>query len=284
MRHTFTQGVFGHPVLPGLFGTSASFSRHSFPLHIHDTFTLGVVVSGVNRFWNRGANHYATRNTICVVNPDEPHTGGTCTPDGFSYLNLYIPDDLFIAAARDLSLHVTPRFSSQIITDGEAMRAMVSLCRTLRASTSTMQIEERWAALCALLLSRHAQDKADVRAPVIAPKQIQRVRDVLDHALHENLRLSDLAMDVGLSTFQLARGFAKHVGLPPHTYHLHRRIERARALILAGSDLAEVAAGTGFADQAHLTRHFRRHFAITPGSLQSLARRRARKNIQYSDR
>jgi AraC-like DNA-binding protein len=67
--------------------------------------------------------------------------------------------------------------------------------------------------------------------------------------------------------FQLARAFAKHVGLPPHAYHLQRRIERARAMLLSGTSAAEAAALTGFSDQAHLTRHFRRHFGITPGRL-----------------
>lgn len=288
MAQDRVHGVFGHPALPGLFGISATFAQHRFPMHIHDTFTLGVIVAGVNRFWNRGAHHHATRNTICVVNPVEPHTGGTCTPEGFSYLNLFIPEDLLAAAGRDLNARGAPRFGSQIIADREAVRALLRFWQALHAASSGLQIEERWLTLCALLLSRHVESKADIRPRAVAPKQIQTVRDVLDQTFDENLRLTDLAGKVGLSTFQLARGFTRHVGLSPHAYHLHRRIERARTLILAGRGLAEAAACTGFADQAHLTRHFRRHFAITPGVLQSLpkpaGRRGARKNVQYAHR
>jgi AraC-like DNA-binding protein len=43
-----------------------------------------------------------------------------------------------------------------------------------------------------------------------------------------------------------------------------RRIDRARKLLLAGCPPAEAAIAAGFFDQAHLTRHFRRHTATTP--------------------
>jgi AraC-like DNA-binding protein len=44
-----------------------------------------------------------------------------------------------------------------------------------------------------------------------------------------------------------------------------RRVERARQLLLAGHPAADVAVEVGFYDQAHLTRHFRKHTATTPG-------------------
>jgi AraC-like DNA-binding protein len=44
-----------------------------------------------------------------------------------------------------------------------------------------------------------------------------------------------------------------------------RRLDRARALIRAGVSLAEVAAASGFADQSHLTRQFRRAYGLSPG-------------------
>ena len=54
-------------------------------------------------------------------------------------------------------------------------------------------------------------------------------------------------------------------GSPPHAYVLGRRLEAARERILDGMPLAEVAAETGFADQAHLTRRFKRFLGTTPG-------------------
>ncbi|CAM5537911.1 AraC family transcriptional regulator OS=Streptomyces fumanus OX=67302 GN=GCM10018772_29740 PE=4 SV=1 [Streptomyces fumanus] len=46
---------------------------------------------------------------------------------------------------------------------------------------------------------------------------------------------------------------------------MSRRVERARQLLLAGRAPADVATATGFYDQAHLTRHFKRLVGVTPG-------------------
>jgi AraC-like DNA-binding protein len=78
------------------------------------------------------------------------------------------------------------------------------------------------------------------------------------------LSLTDLAAEVGVSRYQLIRGFARETGLTPHAYIMQRRIALARQLLLRRRDLAEVALLTGFYDQSHLTRCFVRHFGVTP--------------------
>jgi AraC-like DNA-binding protein len=49
-----------------------------------------------------------------------------------------------------------------------------------------------------------------------------------------------------------------------------RRLQRARTLIEAGEPLAEIAAATGFTDQSHLNRHFKKAFGLTPGRWATL--------------
>jgi AraC-like DNA-binding protein len=62
------------------------------------------------------------------------------------------------------------------------------------------------------------------------------------------------------------------MGMPPHTYLNHLRVRQARVLLEAGVAPAEVAARTGFADQAHLSRHFKRVVGVPPGSFQRARR------------
>jgi AraC-like DNA-binding protein len=54
--------------------------------------------------------------------------------------------------------------------------------------------------------------------------------------------------------------------MPPHAWLVARRLRLARRMLEGGSAIAETAAATGFADQSHLTRHFRRSLGFTPGA------------------
>jgi AraC-like DNA-binding protein len=63
----------------------------------------------------------------------------------------------------------------------------------------------------------------------------------------------------------LVRAFSGAYGIPPHQYLMSRRVERARRLLLEGRAPGEVAVETGFYDQSHLNRHFKRLVGVAPG-------------------
>ena len=69
---------------------------------------------------------------------------------------------------------------------------------------------------------------------------------------------------LGRSVPHLVRSFTREFGVSPHAYLIGRRIDAARRVLLQGARPADVAADLGFYDQAHFTRHFRRHLAVTP--------------------
>lgn len=76
----------------------------------------------------------------------------------------------------------------------------------------------------------------------------------------------EVARATGLSRSHFARLFHRFVGLAPHDYLLRCRLRNAQKLLSTdeGRSIADVAAEAGFADQAHLARHFRRAFGKSP--------------------
>ena len=98
---------------------------------------------------------------------------------------------------------------------------------------------------------------------------MRRVHDYIDAHLNERIELVELSGIAGLSMFHFARQFKHSGGMTPHSYIVSRRVERAKEL-LAGTNisLSEIAFAVGFADQSHLTRHFRQFVRITPGQFR----------------
>ncbi len=90
------------------------------------------------------------------------------------------------------------------------------------------------------------------------------------------LSVPELAREAGLSTAYFAAVFREETGLAPHDWLIARRIDKAKALLGRGESPAAVAAATGFADQAHLTRTFRARTGETPAAFARKAKARER--------
>jgi AraC-like DNA-binding protein/PAS domain-containing protein len=103
----------------------------------------------------------------------------------------------------------------------------------------------------------------------LPPAVAQRICEYIESHLEQKIGLQNLAALAGLSTHHFARAFHQSMGVPPHNYLLSRRLERVdRMLRETQLPLSEIALATGFADQSHLARHFRRRTGMSP----SLAR------------
>ena len=99
----------------------------------------------------------------------------------------------------------------------------------------------------------------------LSPAVTRRVCDYIEGHLEERIRLDGLAALTGLSTDHFARAFHQSVGVPPHMYLLRRRLEHVEHMLRkTHAPLSEIAQATGFSDQSHLARHFRRWAGMSP--------------------
>jgi len=101
----------------------------------------------------------------------------------------------------------------------------------------------------------------------LAPWQARKLTTYIETHLDSSLDTATLASLVKLSTFYFCRAFRETFNTTPHAYVMRRRIEGAQELMLqTNASLAQIAMDCGFADQAHLTKAFRRFVTDTPGA------------------
>jgi AraC-like DNA-binding protein len=95
--------------------------------------------------------------------------------------------------------------------------------------------------------------------------QQRRLSDYIDAHLGEALRLAALAQLVGLSPFHFARAFKQSFGVPPHRYHVGRRIARAKELLdVSTNSVTAIARDLGFAETSSFSATFRRVTGVSP--------------------
>jgi len=208
---------------------------------------------------------------VALLNPEVVHTGQAESPAGWAYRVLYPAAGVLSGVAADLGWRRgTPAFPETVVDDPRS-------ARLLRAAHVAAEHGDRLAsssllrAALAGLLNAHAGPGRLARQlgrPPKSPAAVRAVRDLLTDRLADPPSLDDLALVTGMSPFTLLRVFRGETGLPPHAYLNQLRVRLARRLLDAGVAPAEVAAEVGFADQAHLTRHFKRVMGVPPGAYQ----------------
>ena len=103
----------------------------------------------------------------------------------------------------------------------------------------------------------------DKRGKAVRPELIWAWH-VLQHS-GGRCRVDDLAGEVGLSPRQLRALMVAETGIAPKQLCRQFRFDGVIAQLAAGSSsLAEIAASSGYADQAHLTREFRQMAGCAP--------------------
>ncbi|MFM9441711.1 helix-turn-helix domain-containing protein [Streptomyces acidiscabies] len=245
---------------------SARFEKHVYAPHAHDEFTVGVCVGGSEVIAYRGGHVRTGPGTIVVLAPGETHTGGPGNAtDGYAYRAVYAEPGLL----GEGTLGGVPHFREPLIHDPELAETLRRTHVALSAHPDPLEAESTVPWLLTTLARRHSTARpTDDRLPG-ATALARAVRDRLADELLEPPALSTLAADLGLSRYQLLRAFRTTMGLPPYAWLAQHRVHRARGLLDAGLRPAEAAALVGFADQAHLTRWFRRVLGVTPAAYRN---------------
>jgi len=103
--------------------------------------------------------------------------------------------------------------------------------------------------------------------------QARKVHAYIDSHITEPVLVEDLCALVQRSKAHFSRSFKRTFGESPHSFVVRRRVElAARYMLTTDASLSDIALQCGFADQAHLCKHFREAAAQTPAAWRRMHR------------
>ncbi|MEI5998855.1 AraC family transcriptional regulator [Paraburkholderia bengalensis] len=259
------------PLLPGADLLTAEYHDHEFTPHWHDAYTIPVIEAGAEAYRYQGARHVAEAGSVPIINPGELHTGSRAMDEGWRYRVLYAPVAYIHALAEEIAGRAQPLpwFDADVIRDADLAVRLARAHRLLEANVDPLDAETAMLDALSTLLVRYGRTRAHHAPLATGDQRVVTMKEQLTDDLAAPLKLADLADAVGLSPFHAARLFNRATGLPPHAWRNQVRLQRSLAPLRAGASVADVAAASGFTDQSHFTRHFRRMFGVPPGRWQS---------------
>jgi AraC-like DNA-binding protein len=247
------------PPVPGIAEVlHAHIVDYAYPPHCHDTWTVLIVDAGAIRYDLDTRHCGASGTTVAILPPGVIHDGRPAdgAPDGFWKRNLYLessflPESLIGAAVDRTNLR-----------DPQLRAMLASLHDALVLGEGPLDGEARLAMVAERITTHLATQCDPRRAPESAIAW--ELRHLLDDHLTESIRLAEVAEALDRSVPHVIRSFTRSFGVSPYAYLMGRRIEAARGMLLAGVRITDVAFTLGFYDQAHFSRHFKRHTSISP--------------------
>ncbi|MBN1121197.1 MAG: AraC family transcriptional regulator [Anaerolineae bacterium] len=266
------------PILPGSELLFAHYRTQNFAPHTHEHYVIGAVAKGAYRYDYRHREHIAGAGSVPCCYPGEVHNGQAVNADGWTYRMFYIDTGHMCALTTQIADRPAglPFFPDSVIHDPDIAARLLAIHAALEQGASPLEAETRLLSTLALLITRHADPRVELRPAGDERDVVALARDYIEDNYTRNITLDELGRLVCMSNFHFVRVFHEVIGMPPHAYLNHVRIRRARQLLAAGQPIARVSFDTGFADQSHLTRHFRRIVGVTPGRYrQSIS-----KNVQ----
>ena len=265
-----SEHILHDAALVGVERIEAAIARYTYEPHRHDTYAIGVTLQGAQTFHYRGACRISLPGQCLVLHPDEIHDGKAGDETGLRYRMLYLDTAILADALAPLG-QTLPFIADPVVTDPELLRLALSILAIEDTKFASLQIDGLVAELAPVLLRLAGESRPKSSAKPV--DRLHRVRDYLDANRFAQVGSGELEDVSGLDRYTIARQFRRQFGTSPHRYLLMRRLGSARERISLGEPLADIAADTGFADQAHFSRHFKKAYGLTPGRWAQLTMR-----------
>lgn len=210
----------------------------------------------------RGRDQSVLDRTVLVREPGETHSS-TTVAKAADFKVLYVEASLIADAARELGYTGGLHFEPVPLADERLFELLWRLCGSIEDGDDALEQQQLFTT-ATYELARRSQRPARAMDLKNGKLAVARAKAHLAERCSESVSLVELSRVAGLSRFGLVHAFTREVGLSPHAYQVHVRVERARMLLKRGMSPAAVATTMGFADQSHFTRHFKRILHITP--------------------
>lgn len=239
-------------------GRKVCYSRHS-----HDVFSIGAITSGQSTYLHEKNRQTISTGTVVLMNPGDVHACNPIDDQPWSYIMFYVDAQWLGRVQQACGVEGFQAIAAISSNDPELFTGLLALHRILiEPALESLAKHEAAIAFFTLMQQRLGGFDAPLKK---ANLKVERAAQYINEHFLQAIRLEDICQAANLSEAYLIRAFEQHYHMTPHAYLINRRIQHAQAQLREGEAIADIAQQSGFADQAHFQRVFKKHLAATPG-------------------
>ncbi len=227
----------------------------NFPKHTHPTFNIALVIN--QPFYSELDSKFvrAPIGSLCITNPEEIHATPCDNKMGNTFTTFYISPELL----KQINKGQEVFFKDKVIYAPQLFSNLLYLSKNL--DNPYLDIEKEIVKNLKILVKNNTEPHSFI-------SQEKRLLSRFIEESFTNFSLDKTAQSFGMNKYKFLRLFKQETGLTPKNFAAIKRIEKAKELISKNNDLMSVALDSGFYDQAHMTKEFKRYTGVTPNTYQ----------------
>lgn len=236
-----------------------------FTRHFHETYTIGITHGGRFKSVSSEKASFSYKNSTRVINPSEVHYGDSSS---WQYTNIYPRVELLVELYKQIYFEKrVPIFHSHIIEDEELYKKLYIFFKSVFEKTDSMQIETYLIEAFSYLILNYTDSSKDFSSLFNEVKVIKNSIEYIHDNLNNTILLDEIAKNVEVSKYHFLRVFKSSLGVTPHNYIVFQRVNKAKEEILKGKSMSSTSFSTGFSDQSHFIKSFRKIYGYSPSTL-----------------
>ncbi len=229
-----------------------SHSSHTFPVHSHDAYCIGIVQDGNIAFTIAGKKKAMNPGDLFVIPSDYPVK--IVTTSEYRYITICFKGrwktellklqlkDYYAAADLCEFENACLKFA-----ENDSLESAKFLVKTVKSMIKPI-VQTR----------REAVEMSEQR------KTAREICEYIQEHVNEAYRVDEIAEAIHLSKYYLERLFKREMGITPHQYYTQAKIREAKKKLYSSEKAVNIAADLGFSDQSHLSHSFYKLMGITP--------------------
>lgn len=245
--------------------------EHYFPQHFISVHLNETAIIKEQRLDGHLQSDSFSIGDICITPATTPVSVRLHAP--WEIMGLYLePTSITQLTAVDAeSIQLVPQFKLQ----DPLIHQMAIALKTQLSSPgewNRIYVESMATAFSAHLLQHYStrKPKEESDSQGLSVTRLKQATEYIHEHADQNPSLIEIAQQVSLSPYHFSRLFKQSTGLSPHQYLIDCRITQAKQLLKTTAlSISEIAAQSGFTDQSHLARHFKRQFGVPPSQFRT---------------
>jgi AraC-like DNA-binding protein/mannose-6-phosphate isomerase-like protein (cupin superfamily) len=235
-----------------------------FPAHFHEYYVIGFIEKGQRYLVCKGEEYIINPGDLLLFNPYDTHSCEQIDGKTLDYRCINVTPEVMKKAMLEINDNeCLPCFQQNVLYHSEIVCNLRELHLKISQGESELKKEELFLYLLEELIQMHSD--LTIHSPVSeTSNEIKTICNYLEENYTKTITLKDLSNLTGWSKFHLLRSFTKQKGISPYSYLETIRVNHAKKLLEQGVKPIEVSFLTGFSDQSHLTKFFKRQVGLTP--------------------